>query len=46
MASQHPGQLDAHPLLPMSGHLTLGWRGKPLLAGWIEPGYFRYETVA
>ena len=30
----------------MSGHLTLGWGGKPQLAGWIEPGYFRYETVA
>jgi hypothetical protein len=34
------------PLVPMSGHLTLGRRGKPQLAGSIEPKYFRYDTVA
>jgi hypothetical protein len=44
--SARSNSASEHPLLPMSGHLALGWRGKPQLAGWIGPGYFRYETVA
>jgi hypothetical protein len=28
---------DEHPLLPMSGQLTSGWRGELRLAAWIEP---------
>jgi hypothetical protein len=56
MGSSQPGSGPAdarrswkrtsHPPMPMSGHLTLGWRGKPQLAGWIERSYFRYEAVA
>jgi hypothetical protein len=44
--SARSNSASEHPLLPMSGHLTSCRHGKPQFAGWIEPGYFRYETVA